>query len=449
TVLAGTINQRGAFIIEATEVGNNTVLARIISMVEEAQGSKAPVQRTVDKISAIFVPIVLGVSILTLVGWIYFGGTEKIPLGILSAVSVLVIACPCALGLATPTALMVGIGKGAVNHILIKDASALENMCKVNAMVLDKTGTLTIGKPIVSRFMDIGYLRKHDKDILFSLENMSEHPLAQSIVTYLKNKGAQMVTLEGFESLTGLGVKARTPQSENIYWAGGQNLCSQYVQTLEKDLTETLIQWENEGKSIIYYGKDNVLLCVIAVSDQVKATSLNAINMLKKRGIAIYMLTGDSQKTARHIASKLGLQHFKAGMMPDEKALFIEELQSKGKIVAMVGDGINDSQALATANVSIAMGRGTDIAMDVAMITLMTSDLMLLPKVVTLSRRTVHLIRQNLFWAFIYNIISIPIAAGVLYPFGIILNPMWASAAMALSSVSVVLNSLRLRREKI
>ena len=449
TVLAGTINQRGSFIIEATEVGSATVLARIIAMVEQAQGSKAPVQRLVDKISAIFVPSVIAISAITLVGWIVIGGIDKIPLGIVSAVSVLVIACPCALGLATPTALMVGVGKGAVNHILIKDASALENMCRVNAIVLDKTGTLTMGKPVVSRFIDIGYLRKHDKDVLFSLENMSEHPLAVSIVSYLKNKGATLMPLNHFESVTGKGVRARANDTDGVYWVGSLNFCNEYISAIDKDLVDTIIQWENEGKSIMYYGHDNSLLAVIAVSDQVKPTSLTAVNMLKKRGIEIHMLTGDSQKTARHIAQRLGLKNYKAGMMPDEKAMFIEELQAQGKTVAMVGDGINDSHALATANVSIAMGKGTDIAMDVAMITLMTSDLMLLPKVVNLSRKTVRLIRQNLFWAFIYNIIAIPIAAGVLFPMGIVLNPMWASAAMALSSVSVVTNSLRVRREKI
>ena len=344
---------------------------------------------------------------------------------------------------------MVGVGKGAVNHILIKDASALENMCRVNAIVLDKTGTLTMGKPVVSRFIDIGYLRKHDKDVLFSLENMSEHPLAVSIVSYLKNKGATLMPLNHFESVTGKGVRARANDTDGVYWVGSLNFCNEYISAIDKDLVDTIIQWENEGKSIMYYGHDNSLLAVIAVSDQVKPTSLTAVNMLKKRGIEIHMLTGDSQKTARHIAQRLGLKNYKAGMMPDEKAMFIEELQAQGKTVAMVGDGINDSHALATANVSIAMGKGTDIAMDVAMITLMTSDLMLLPKVVNLSRKTVRLIRQNLFWAFIYNIIAIPIAAGVLFPMGIVLNPMWASAAMALSSVSVVTNSLRLRREKI
>ncbi len=448
TVLAGTINQRGAFSITATGVGSDTVLARIITMVEQAQGSKAPVQRIVDRIAGVFVPVVMGISLVTLVCWIIFGGGTGLSYGLVSAVSVLVIACPCALGLATPTALMVGIGKGAENHILIKDAFALENMCRVNVIAMDKTGTLTVGKPRVSEFMDLGYLLKHDKDILYSLEGLSEHPLAISITSYLKNKGAGDVPLEGFESITGMGV---TAVSDGIqYWAGNMTMALEHVSPFEKDLTDTVNQWQNEGKSIVYYGKDSTLLCVIAISDTLKPTSRAAVEQLKKRGIEVYMLTGDSQKTASHIASQLGMKHFKAGLMPDDKAQFISELQNEGKTVAMVGDGINDSQALAQANVSIAMGRGTDIAMDVAMITLMTSDLLLLPKTVTLSRKTVRLIRQNLFWAFIYNIIGIPIAAGVLFPlYGILLNPMWASAAMALSSVSVVANSLRLKGSKI
>ena len=447
-VLSGTINQRGAFVVEATHVAGDTVLARIILMVEEAQGSKAPVQRIVDKIAGIFVPVVMGVSILTFVVWIWVGGSSALHMALVSAVSVLVIACPCALGLATPTALMVGIGKGAENHILIKDAFALENLCRVNTMAVDKTGTLTVGSPKVSHFMDLGYLPKHAKDVLYSMENRSEHPLALAIVSYLKNKGAEEIALEQFESVTGKGVRA---VSEGLaYWIGSVQFCREFVERIEKDLVDTVSQWQNEGKSIVFYGQGTTLLCVIAVSDPLKPTSRQAVMDLHRKGIEVYMLTGDAEKTASYIASQAGIRHFRAGLMPDEKAAFIAELQARGKNVAMVGDGINDSQALASANVGIAMGKGTDIAMDVAMVTLMTSDLMLLPKAINLSRRTVRLIRQNLFWAFIYNVIGIPIAAGVLYPvYGILLNPMWAGAAMALSSVSVVANSLRLGRGKI
>lgn len=447
-VLSGTINQRGTFIVEATQVGSDTVLARIILMVEEAQGSKAPVQRIVDKIAGIFVPVVMGVAILTLVVWLWVGGTSHLHMAIVSAVSVLVIACPCALGLATPTALMVGIGKGAENHILIKDAFALENLCRVNVMAMDKTGTLTVGSPKVSQFMDLGYLLKRNKDILYSMENRSEHPLGLAVVAYLKNKGAEDITLDSFESVTGKGIRA-TVDGET-YWAGSMNFCLEFVEKLEKDLSDTVSRWQNEGKSIVFFGQGDVPLCVIAISDPLKPTSRQAVEQLTRQGIEVHMLTGDSEKTAAFIAAQAGIKHYHAALMPDDKAKFIEKFQQEGKTVAMVGDGINDSQALASANVGIAMGRGTDIAMDVAMVTLMTSDLMLLPKAVNLSRRTVRLIRQNLFWAFIYNVIGIPIAAGVLYPFyGILLNPMWAGAAMALSSVSVVANALRLGRSKI
>ncbi len=447
-VLSGTINQRGTFIVEATQVGADTVLARIILMVEEAQGSKAPVQRIVDKIAGIFVPVVMGVAILTLVVWLWIGGTSYLHMAIVSAVSVLVIACPCALGLATPTALMVGIGKGAENHILIKDAFALENLCRVNVMAMDKTGTLTVGSPKVSQFMDLGYLLKRNKDILYSMENKSEHPLGLAVVAYLKNKGAEDIALDTFESVTGKGI--RTTVDGETYWAGSLNFCLEFVEKLEKDLSDTVSRWQNEGKSIVFFGQGGVPLCVIAISDPLKPTSRQAVEQLTRQGIEVHMLTGDSEKTAAFIAAQAGIKHYHAALMPDDKAKFIEKFQQEGKTVAMVGDGINDSQALASANVGIAMGRGTDIAMDVAMVTLMTSDLMLLPKAVNLSRRTVRLIRQNLFWAFIYNVIGIPIAAGVLYPFyGILLNPMWAGAAMALSSVSVVANALRLGRSKI
>ena len=313
---------------------------------------------------------------------------------------------------------------------------------------MDKTGTLTVGSPKVSQFMDLGYLLKRNKDILYSMENKSEHPLGLAVVAYLKNKGAQDIALDTFESVTGKGIRA-TVDGET-YWAGSLNFCLEFVEKLEKDLSDTVSRWQNEGKSIVFFGQGGIPLCVIAISDPLKPTSRQAVEQLTRQGIEVHMLTGDSEKTAAFIAAQAGIKHYHAALMPDDKAKFIEKFQKEGKTVAMVGDGINDSQALASANVGIAMGRGTDIAMDVAMVTLMTSDLMLLPKAVNLSRRTVRLIRQNLFWAFIYNVIGIPIAAGVLYPFyGILLNPMWAGAAMALSSVSVVANALRLGRSKI
>lgn len=447
-VLTGTINQRGSFVIEANQVGSETVLARIIRMVQEAQGSKAPVQRIVDRVTNVFVPVVLIISILTFITWMLIGGTDYFSYAILSSVSVLVIACPCALGLATPTALMVGIGKAASLHILIKDAVALEQMRKVNAIVLDKTGTLTEGKPAVSGWLWASPQENHFKDILLAAEMKSEHPLANAIVSALSAlPNVAPVTVDSFESLTGKGIKV--VYQNKTYWVGSHKLLKDFEATIPDIMTEMLIQYETEGSSMVYFGCENQLLAVIAVVDALKPTSYEAVKELKRQDVEIYMLTGDGQRSAKAVATKLGIDHFVADALPDDKQNFVRELQLSGKCVAMVGDGINDSQALALADVSIAMGKGTDIAMDVAMVTLMTSDLLLLPKAFELSRRTVRLINQNLFWAFIYNLIGIPIAAGVLFPInGLLLNPMLASAAMAFSSVSVVLNSLSLARRK-
>lgn len=446
-VLAGTINQRGSFIIHATQVGSETVLARIISMVQEAQGSKAPVQRIVDRITGIFVPVVLGIAILTFVLWVAIGGSEYISYGILSAVSVLVIACPCALGLATPTALMVGIGKAASQHILIKDAVALEQMRKVDVVVLDKTGTLTEGHPTATGWLWAQSQEPHFKDVLLAAEMKSEHPLAGAIVSALQDEEKiKPATLDSFESITGKGIKVS--YEGHTYWVGSHKLLKDFSATVNDVMAEMLVRYESDGNGIIYFGRENELLAIIAVSDPIKATSAEAVKELKRQGIDICMLTGDGQRTALAVSSRLGIERFVADALPDDKAEFVRELQMQGKKVAMVGDGINDSQALALADVSIAMGKGTDIAMDVAMVTLMTSDLLLLPKAFQLSKQTVKLIHQNLFWAFIYNLIGIPIAAGILFPLnGLLLNPMLASAAMAFSSVSVVLNSLSLGRK--
>lgn len=447
-VLTGTINQRGSFIIVANQVGSETVLARIIRMVQEAQGSKAPVQRIVDRVTNIFVPVVLIISILTFIIWMLIGGTDYFSYAILSSVSVLVIACPCALGLATPTALMVGIGRAASLHILIKDAVALEQMRKVNAVVLDKTGTLTEGKPAVSGWLWACPQDDVLKKILLAAELKSEHPLANAIVSDLSSvTNVSPAAVDSFESLTGKGIKV--VYQNKTYWVGSHKLLKDFDAVIPEIMTGMLIQYESEGNSMIYFGCENQLLAVIAVVDTLKPTSIEAVKELKRQNIEIYMLTGDGQRSAKAVASKLGIDHFVADALPDDKENFIKELQLKGKCVAMVGDGINDSQALALANVSIAMGKGTDIAMDVAMVTLMTSDLLLLPKAIQLSKQTVRLINQNLFWAFIYNLIGIPIAAGVLFPInGLLLNPMLASAAMAFSSVSVVLNSLSLARKR-
>lgn len=445
-VLAGTINQRGTFLFTATKVGGDTLLAQIIKMVKEAQGSKAPVQRIADKIAAVFVPVVIGISLLTLILWLVIGGSGVFAKAILSAVSVLVIACPCALGLATPTALMVGIGRGAQEHILIKDATALEQMRRVNAVVLDKTGTLTEGEAVVTDWIWLTDEQKNlYRDIIFSIEERSEHPLASAIVNHLSGEkegtedSVQRLQIEGFESITGSGVKAI--YNGESYFIGNKEISKGNIGG------EIVAKLSQQGKSIVVFYRDNEPKVVIALWDKIKESSLESVSKLKKLGIEVHMLTGDNTKNASVVSQALGIKHFKASALPQDKEEYIKDLQSKGMVVAMVGDGINDSQALSRADVSIAMGKGTDIAMDVAMMTLITSDIALLPKAFELSRRTVRLIRQNLFWAFIYNLIGIPIAAGVLYPFtGTLLNPMIAAAAMAFSSVSVVLNSLRLGR---
>lgn len=443
-VLAGTINQKGAFTMEATSVGGTTVLAQIVQMVQSAQGSKAPVQRIVDKISGIFVPVVVLLSFLTFVCWLVIGGESYFSYALLSAVSVLVIACPCALGLATPTALMVGMGKGAEQHILIKDAFALENLCKVDTVVLDKTGTLTEGVPVVTDSYWISDDNIRYLDVLYTAEQKSEHPLASAILCWLEESGAKVCEAENFESLTGRGVRI---QVEGVtYWVGSQGLLDIFQAGIPEKVRKQIGQWQEDGQSVVFYGQETRLLAVLAISDRIKPTSAEAVKELKKQGIEVHLLTGDGVRTAEQVAATLDIGYYKAEVMPNDKEEYIISLQQQGKKVAMVGDGINDSQALARADVSIAMGKGTDIAMDVAMVTLITSDLLLLPGAIRLSKQTVRLIYQNLFWAFIYNVIGIPLAAGVLFPInGLLLNPMLASAAMAFSSVSVVLNSLRLK----
>ena len=447
-VLAGTINQNGAFVMSAEKVGRETVLAQIIRMVQEAQGSKAPVQRIVDKVTAVFVPTVLAIAILTFIVWMIVGGVDDFSYAMLSAVSVLVIACPCALGLATPTALMVGIGKGAEAHILIKDAVALEQMRKVDTVVLDKTGTVTEGRPTVTGWLhDAGWVNEH-KGILYAAELKSEHPLALAIVEELKKDGNKPAIIDSFESRTGRGIVVT--RGGKTYWAGSHRLLNDFGAKVSDLLKSMVEEYERSGKSLVYFGEESTLLAVIVISDKVKPTSIQAVKQMQAEGKYVVLLTGDGHLTAQNVAGEINANRFIAEALPDDKENVIKELQREGRVVAMVGDGINDLQALARADVSIAMGKGTDIAMDVAMVTLMTSDLLLLPKAFKLSRKTVRLIHQNLFWAFIYNLIGIPIAAGILFPmYGILLNPMIASAAMACSSVSVVLNSLSLNWRKL
>lgn len=444
-IFAGTINQKGSFQFVAEKVGGDTVLAHIIKMVQEAQGSKAPVQKLVDKIAAIFVPVVIGIAIVSMVVWIIFGGDNGLTHGLLALVTVLVIACPCALGLATPTAIMAGIGKGAENGILIKDAQSLELSKKINAIILDKTGTITEGKPVVT---DMLWLNNDDKYLaeLASIEKQSEHPLAEAVVNYLKQEN--YLPVRHFESITGFGAKANS--NGRLFYVGNESLLQTNHISINESLKTAAAKWLNEAKTVIYFSDEKQALAVIAIADTIKETSKEAVRQLQDAGIEVYMLTGDNAATAKAISAQVGIENFKAGMLPEHKADFVKELQQQGKTVAMAGDGINDSTALAQADVSIAMGQGSDIAMDVAKMTIISSDLAKIPKAIKLSRYTVVTIRQNLFWAFIYNVIGIPIAAGILFPInGFLLNPMIAGAAMALSSVSVVSNSLRLKRRKL
>jgi Cu2+-exporting ATPase len=443
-VYAGTINQKGSFQFRAEKVGDDTVLANIIRMVRQAQGSKAPVQRLVDKIAGIFVPVVLGISVLTFVAWMIFGGENAFTHALLTSITVLVIACPCALGLATPTAIMVGIGKGAENNILIKDAESLELAHKVNAIVLDKTGTITEGRPDVIDFLwNIDHEQMHLKNVLYSLETRSDHPLADALVGYL-NKQGKSLEVESFENVAARGITGSV--SGLRYYVGNQKLVEGNGITVTEEILRTSDQWQSEGKTVIFFSDETRVLALVAIADKIKETSGSAIQALQNDGIEVYMLTGDTERTAVAVARQLKIRHYQAGVLPSDKAKFVKQLQQSGKVVAMVGDGINDSEALAQADVSIAMGRGSDIAMDAAKITLITSDLQSVLKAISLSRKTVRTIRQNLFWAFIYNAIGIPLAAGVLYSVnGFLLDPMMAGAAMALSSVSVVVNSLRLR----
>lgn len=440
-VFAGTINQKGSFRFRALKVGKDTALARIIKAVQDAQGSKAPVQKLVDKIASVFVPIVIVISILTFVLWLMLDGDNGLTHGLLSAITVLVIACPCALGLATPTAIMVGVGKAAESGILIKDAESLELGKKANAVVLDKTGTITEGRPIVS---EIFWDKEDDseKQVLLSIEKQSEHPLADAVVKHLEGEGT--LELSSFSSITGKGAKAL--YNNETYFVGNLRLMEENGILIPKELSQKAEIWSSEMQTVIYFANSSKALAALAISDKIKDSSAAAIKEMQEMGLELYMLTGDNKATAAAVAKKAGITNYKAELLPQDKADFIKDLQNKGRIVAMVGDGINDSTALATADVSIAMRTGSDIAMDVAKMTIISSDLTKIPQAIRLSKSTVRTIKQNLFWAFIYNLIGIPIAAGILYPLnGFLLNPMIAGAAMALSSLSVVSNSLRLK----
>ncbi|MDR1526770.1 MAG: heavy metal translocating P-type ATPase [Dysgonamonadaceae bacterium] len=440
-VYAGTINQKGSLHFKAEQVGAETLLAHIIRMVQEAQGSKAPVQRRVDTIAAVFVPVVVGIALIALAAWAIAGGANGITHGLLAFVTVVIIACPCALGLATPTAIMVGIGKAAERGILIKDAESLEAARKINAVAIDKTGTITEGKPAVTTVLWANGDSSRSS-VLRSLEAQSEHPLAASVAQYFSN--APECAITAFESLTGKGVKGAV--DGQTYFAGNAQLLAENRITIDESLAAAAKTFAAQAQTVVWFADERNTLAVIAVSDKVKESSRAAIRQLHREGIAVYMLTGDNVATAAAVAADTGVDGFSAETLPQQKAAFIRQLQAEGKTVAMVGDGINDSAALAQADVGIAMGQGSDIAIDTAPMTIVSSDLLKIPAVVRLSRQTVSIIRQNLFWAFVYNLIGIPVAAGALYAVnGFLLNPMLAGGAMALSSVCVVCNSLRLR----
>ncbi|MEZ4790798.1 MAG: heavy metal translocating P-type ATPase [Flavobacteriales bacterium] len=442
-LLAGTINQKGSLMMRAKKVGEGTLLAQIVRAVQEAQGSKAPVQQLVDRIAAVFVPIVIGISVISAIVWWVLGGEHAFTQGLLALVTVLVIACPCALGLATPTAIMAGMGKGAENGILIKDAESLELSRKITAIVVDKTGTITEGKPEVVEAL--GLDDTEAASALLAIETRSEHPLAEAVTRHLHHAGIHHApTMTHFESITGKGVKATV--NGNTWLVGSQRLMEESGIRIEARFREQERKWQEAAHTVIWLADAQQVRAAVAIADRIKPSAKEAISRLKNEGIAVYMQTGDSRRTAQAVAQQVGIEHFRSEVLPKDKAAFIASLQQQGQVVAMVGDGINDSEALAKADVSIAMGKGSDIAMDVARMTLISTDLNTIPRAITLSRKTVSLIRQNLFWAFIYNIIGIPIAAGVLYPInGYLLNPMIAGAAMAFSSVSVVSNSLRLK----
>ena len=445
-VIGATLNKQGSITLSATKVGTDTMLSQIIAMVEDAQGSKAPIQATADKISSIFVPVVLGIAFLSLALWvivgsIFLGQTLAISYGILSFVGVLVIACPCALGLATPTAIIVGVGKGAQYGILVKDATSLEFLSQVDTIVLDKTGTITKGKPEVTdvRVLDSAYDEKQILTLVGSVEIMSEHPLAEAMVARAQAVGADFIPVTDFQALEGVGVKARS---------GEKNI---FIHKPEKGEQDTVLQTlQSEGKTVIVVEVDEKRVGLVALSDALKDESVAAIRSLHEKGIEVIMLTGDNVIVAERIAKEAGIDTVMAEVLPQEKAGKIKELQAKGKVVAMVGDGINDAPALTQAQVGIAMATGTDIAIESAGVTLLHGDLRKLSQAIELSRATLSTVKQNLFWAFIYNVVGIPVAAGLLFPlWGIILNPVFAGLAMALSSVSVVSNSLRLKTKKL
>lgn len=449
-VFAGTINQKGALRILATKIGEETLLSQIIQRVKDAQASKPAIQKLADKVAGVFVPVVIVLALISFAMWYVLGPSPSVTYALLTFITVLIIACPCALGLATPTALMVGIGKGAEMGVLIKDAQVLETAYKTNVLILDKTGTITEGKPKVTDMLWSNEIdEKHITQVLLAIESQSEHPIAEAVVGYLKEKNTEHLTTDTFESLTGQGAYATL--GEHSYFVGNKALLSSRSISIPEQFENQAEQLKEEAKTVVYMAKNKTVVGVFAVTDKVKIGAKEAIERIQHMGVEIHMLTGDNRKTAEVIAKQVGITHIQAEVMPEDKGNFVKHLQtSKGKVVTMAGDGINDSHALAQADVGIAMGTGTDIAMENAGITLMQSDLRQIAKAIQLSKATMRTIKQNLFWAFIYNIIAIPVAAGILYPvYGFLLNPMLAGVAMSMSSISVLLNSLRLKKQLI
>ena len=450
-VYAGAINQKGALSVRVEKVNGDTLLSGIIRMVRDAQGSKAPIQKTVDRIAGIFVPVIIGLSVLTLLIWLICG---EFTLGLLAMVTVLVIACPCSLGLATPTAIIAGIGNGASKGILIKDAESLQVARKVDAIVMDKTGTLTEGKPsVVESVWDPLITTEDDsrklnlKDVLFSLEHRSDHPLALAVCESLR--GCEDLPVEDFEAILGKGIVGSVQGTK--FYVGNLDLLHEVLGDIPEAsnpmVADSIGPWMDAGYTVTLLFDKVKVYAVLALSDDLKDTSVQAVKGLAAQGIDIHMLTGDNEVAARHIAFVAGIPNVKAHVLPQDKAEYVKQLQASGKRVAMVGDGINDSAALAQADLGIAMGHGSDIAIDTAQVTIVSSDLSKIGDLIRLSKRTVGIIRENLFWAFFYNLLAVPVAAGILYPFtGFLLNPMVAAACMALSSVCVVTNSLRLRK---
>lgn len=448
-VIGGTINQTGSFLMRAQKVGNDTVLAQIVSMVSQAQRSRAPIQRLADTVSKYFVPAVVLVALVTFVAWWQFGPEPKLAHALVNAVAVLIIACPCALGLATPMSIMVGVGRGAEFGVLVKDAEALETLEKVNTIVVDKTGTLTKGRPQVTSIQTTdGTSETELLSVAASVESHSEHPIAKAIVDFATERRIETISSDHFESITGDGVVA-VVSGKKVAVGKPSFLHKNGIRALEF-LDKKMTELQKLGETVIYVGIDDKAVGLIAVSDTVKESTFPALNALKSLGLEVVMLTGDNEGTARAVARELGISQFKAGVSPKDKHSEVRKLRDEGKIVAMAGDGINDAPALAAANVGIAMGTGTDVAIESAGLTLLKGDLVGIVKAVHLSRAVMRNIRQNLFFAFIYNALGVPLAAGLLYPFfGLLLSPILASAAMSLSSVSVVANALRLRTQKL